>query len=111
MSAAVEDKQDRMREIMVQVFSPAPGLMLNMDKTKFEELLEDPRSSDLLKMLEISHDEARRYNLFGLIDENMSGQVEAHELVGACLRLAGPPKAFNIARLALQVSEISRSVS
>merc|ERR1711988_1159061 len=87
MAAAAKDKQDRMTAILSECFNPKQGRLLEVDRRQFEDSLTDPRVIEFLKILEMDSESAVRYDLFGLMDTNMDGMIEAQELVDSCVRL------------------------
>lgn len=72
-------------------------------------LLSNERTVAFLESLDIGETDA--WNLFQLLDEDMSGLIDIEEFVQGCLQLRGPAKAIHIAQVNLANKAMQRSLT
>lgn len=96
INAAEEDKKQVLAQQMCNLF-----IDLDRDSSgaitweEFEINLQNPQMMEYLKVIDLDPDEAAQ--LFNLLDEDGSGEIDAEELVSGCLRLHGNAKALELA--------------
>lgn len=72
----------------------------------FEKQMETPAMKDFFQNLDVDKEEAME--VFNLLDIDVSGAVDAEELVNGCLRLTGPAKALDVALVIRQNKALLR---
>lgn len=100
--AAVEDKQKRVSETLLDIFESHGVKPTEISRSMFESKLHDPRMGKFLDLVELNAEQACAYDVFGLLDVDGSGYIEAQEIIDGCTRLGGPAKSFDIAKLAYE---------
>jgi len=107
IETAAEDKKTTIMQQMCQMFldldDDGSG---TISKDEFMKHLQKPEMETYLRELDIDTQEGDM--LFHLLDLDGSGEIEAEELVGGCLRLHGHAKALELAALMHELRQFSR---
>merc|ERR1712151_1456503 len=70
-----------------------------VDRATFESALKAEEMQDILKLLEIDGKAAVEFDLFGLIEEDESESLDLDEIIGTMMKMIGPARALDVARV------------